>query len=85
MKNIQEMIRTEVLNDLRSYAHATWYQSLFSWRDEQLKALLLYYREGGTYPHDVMGEIHITPGLGPVPKKLFSIGIDFAKKEQERW
>lgn len=40
------MNRWEILNDLRRFAHPTWYHDLANRKTETLRALLEYYREG---------------------------------------
>lgn len=42
---VESMSRFEVIQDLRYYAHPTWYHSLLSWSTPRLKALLVFYRE----------------------------------------
>jgi hypothetical protein len=81
MKNIQEMSRQDILLELARHADPQWYQSLIEWDNAQLKALLMYYREGGKYPSRMVGRIYTTKGLGDTNKPRFIIGIDFGKDE----
>ena len=39
------MKREQVIDELRSHAHPSWFHSLLRWSTPQLKALLVYYRE----------------------------------------
>ena len=64
MQNVHEMSRHQVLTELARHAHPSWYQSLVEWQTPQLKALLVYYREGGDFPTNMVGRIHRTKGLG---------------------
>ena len=63
MQDVHEMTRTEVIFELARHANPRWYHSLTAWRTEQLKALLTYYREGGDFPTNMVGEIHEGKGL----------------------
>ncbi|HOB90126.1 MAG TPA: hypothetical protein PKG74_02220 [Candidatus Colwellbacteria bacterium] len=42
---VETMRRFEVIQDLRYFAHPSFYHSLLSWSTPRLKALLVYYRE----------------------------------------
>lgn len=77
MKNVHEMDRTEVILELARHAHPTWYHSLLEWRTEQLKALLVYYREGGDFPTKMVGRIYKTKGLGDCQPKVEQIEVAF--------
>lgn len=44
-KFVEQMNRMEVIDELRSQAHPTWFHSLLSWSTPRLKALLVFYRE----------------------------------------
>jgi hypothetical protein len=42
---VEQMNRMQVIDELRSHAHPSWFHSLLSWNTPRLKALLVYYRE----------------------------------------
>lgn len=42
---VEQMNRMQVIDELRSHAHPSWFHSLLLWTTPRLKALLVYYRE----------------------------------------
>ena len=43
--HVEQMNRTQVIQELAQYAHTQHYHSLLTWGTAQLKALLVWYRE----------------------------------------
>jgi len=46
------MERAEIIQELRKYAHPSWYQQLLNKDTPTLKALLAYYKNGGVQTPD---------------------------------
>lgn len=77
------MNRWELLNALRSYAHPSWYQSLFDWPTSKLAVLLACYLARTEDSISLFGlpRIYKTKGLGdePNPRQLtIVVGVDLA-------
>jgi len=39
------MERIQIINELRSYCHPTWFHKILKWKTEALKKLLNFYKE----------------------------------------
>lgn len=64
MTHIEEMNRIQVIEELRSKAHPTWFHSLLRWSTPRLKALLLFYRESDKEEQSIQGsQLGITLAL----------------------
>ena len=58
-----QQTRTEIIQELRKYAHPSWYHQLLNKDTNTLRSLLAYYKNGG-----VKGEDPMT--LEPLKNKL---------------
>lgn len=72
------MDRWQVIDELRSHAHPSWFHSLLSWNTPRLKALLVYYREDEKEEKSDRGD-EIRSPLSIMYGEIH-VGIDLAKK-----
>lgn len=73
-KDIKKMTRWEIIQELRKYAHPSWFHSLMDRTTPTLRALLFYYQNGGTEEGQrrivvrFEGVTALIPSMKPKPK-----------------